>query len=223
MVDARLFKGKTKVLTSTKSKEARTVDPKMQISADEYKEIRKRRAEQKSRYEQGKMSKAVTTKPQVPSRIMLNKWQWQKEKDYQHWLKEQVYQLQLKEERHERKQAELHWNCPFFRHCWNEGLKLSTSHDCLECSNQYWEFRQSQTNRRSIYTQDAYHHDNKDRRLKIEVFIIGWKKELLTKTGLIMKGKATREYIWQEDQWCPGRLTRSQKRRVQRLRNKEME
>ena len=45
----------------------------------------------------------------------------------------------------------------------------------------------------------------------------------MTKTGLIMKGKATREYIWQEDQWCPGRLTRSQKRMVQRLRNKELE
>ena len=29
MVDAGLFKGKTKVLTSTKSKEAGTVDPKM--------------------------------------------------------------------------------------------------------------------------------------------------------------------------------------------------
>ena len=29
MVDARLIKGKTKVLTSTKSKEAGTVDPKM--------------------------------------------------------------------------------------------------------------------------------------------------------------------------------------------------
>ena len=51
MVNAELFKGKTKVLTSTKSKEARTVDPKMQISADEYREIRKRRADQKSRYE----------------------------------------------------------------------------------------------------------------------------------------------------------------------------
>ena len=50
MVDAGLFKGKTKILTSTKSKEA-SVDPKMQISADEYREIRRRHAEQKSRYE----------------------------------------------------------------------------------------------------------------------------------------------------------------------------
>jgi hypothetical protein len=31
------------------------------------------------------------------------------------------------------------------------------------------------------------------------------------------------EYVWQEDQWCPGGLTKSQKRRVQRLRNQEIE
>ena len=51
MVDARLPKGKTKVLTSTKSREARTVNPEMQISADEYREIRRHRDKQKSRYE----------------------------------------------------------------------------------------------------------------------------------------------------------------------------
>ena len=51
MVDVEIFKGKTKVLTSTKSKEARIVDPKMQISADEYREIKRRCDEQKSRYE----------------------------------------------------------------------------------------------------------------------------------------------------------------------------
>ena len=32
-----------------------------------------------------------------------------------------------------------------------------------------------------------------------------------------------RRYVWQEGQWCPGGLKRSQKRRVQHLRNKEME
>ena len=134
-IDAGLFKGKTKVLTSTKSKEARIVDPKMQISVDEYREIRRRRAEQKSRYEQGETSKAEMTKSQVTYRIMLNKWQRQKKKDYQQWLKDQTYQHQLKKERYEREQAELHWNCPFFRHCWNEGLKLPTRHDCPECRN----------------------------------------------------------------------------------------
>ena len=76
MVNARLLKGKTKVLTSTKSREARIVDPKIQILADEYREIRGRRAKQKSRYEQGETSKDGATKPRVTSRVLLSKWQW---------------------------------------------------------------------------------------------------------------------------------------------------
>ena len=67
MVDVGLFKGKTKVLTSTKSREAGIVDPKMQISADKYREIRKHRDQQKSRYEQGETSKDGVTKPRVTS------------------------------------------------------------------------------------------------------------------------------------------------------------
>ena len=43
MVDVGIFKGKTKVLTSAKLREVETVDPKMQISVYEYREIRKRR------------------------------------------------------------------------------------------------------------------------------------------------------------------------------------
>ena len=75
MVDAGLFKGKTKVLASTKSREAGTVDPKMQILTDEYKEIRRHCAKQKSRREQRKTSKAETSKPRVTSLILVNKWQ----------------------------------------------------------------------------------------------------------------------------------------------------
>ena len=74
MVNARLLKGKTKVLTSTKSREARIVDPKMQISTNEYREIRRRHDKQKSRYEQGETSKDGATKPWVTSQILLNKW-----------------------------------------------------------------------------------------------------------------------------------------------------
>ena len=73
MVDARLFKGKTKVLTSNKSREAGTVDPKMQISVDEYREIKSHRDKQKNLYEQGETSKEGSTKLWVISRIMLNK------------------------------------------------------------------------------------------------------------------------------------------------------
>ena len=67
MVDVGVFKGKTKILTSAKSREAGTIDPKMQISADEYKEISRHRDKQKSRYEQGEMSKDGATKPRVTS------------------------------------------------------------------------------------------------------------------------------------------------------------
>ena len=167
----------------------------MQISTDEYREIRRRHAEQKSRYKQGKTLEAETTKPRVTFRILLNKWQQQKEKDYQRWLKDQAYQHQLKQGKYEREHVELHWNYSFFRHCWNEGLKLPTRHDCLECSNQYQEYRQSQTNRRSIHAEDAYHHNNMDRCLKIKVFMISLEKESLLRTGLIMKRKALKEDI----------------------------
>ena len=67
------LKEKTKILTSTKSKEAGIVDPKMQISADEYREIKRRRDKQKGRYEQGETSKDGATKPWVTSQILLNK------------------------------------------------------------------------------------------------------------------------------------------------------
>ena len=63
MVDARLIKGETKVLTLTKSREAGAVDPKMQISTDKYREIKRCNAKQKSRYEQGETSKDGATKP----------------------------------------------------------------------------------------------------------------------------------------------------------------
>ena len=67
MVDARLLNGKTKVLTSARSRETRIVDPEMQISADEYREIRKRCDQQKSRYEQGETSKDGAIRPYVTS------------------------------------------------------------------------------------------------------------------------------------------------------------
>ena len=87
-------------------------------------------------------------------------------RNYQRWLEEKEYQRQQEKERYERKQAESHWNYLFFIHCWNEGLKLPTKNNCLECSEQYWEFRQSQANHRSIHARDEYHHNNMDRRLK---------------------------------------------------------
>ena len=67
MVDARLLKGKTKVLTSVRSKETRTINLEMQISTDENREIRRHRDQQKSRYKQGETSKDGATRPRVTS------------------------------------------------------------------------------------------------------------------------------------------------------------
>jgi len=67
MVDARLLKGKTKVLTPTRSRETGTVDPETQISADEYREIRRHHDQQKSQYEQGETLKDGATRPSVTS------------------------------------------------------------------------------------------------------------------------------------------------------------
>ena len=111
-----------------------------------------------------------------------------------------------------------------FRYCWNKSLKLPTRHNCPEYSNQYWEFRQSRINRRSIHAQDAYHHNNMDRRLKNKSIHDRLGKRVAGQDWADHEGEGTeRRHVWQESQWCPGGLTRSQKRRVQRLRNKEME
>ena len=49
-------------------------------------------------------------RPRVTSRILLNKWRCQKEKDYQRWLEEEdeEYERRCEEERYEKEQAELH-------------------------------------------------------------------------------------------------------------------
>ena len=101
---------------------------------------------------------------------------------------------------------------------------MPTRNDCPECSEQYWEFRQSQANRRSIHAQDAYHHNNMDRRLKNGSVHDRLGKRVVDQNWADYEEESNkRKYIWQEGQWCPSGLTRSQKRRVQRLRNKELE
>ena len=72
MVDAKLLKGRTKVLTSTRAKETGIGDPEMQISADEYREIKRCHDQQKSRYEQGEVSRNRAMRPRVTSQILLN-------------------------------------------------------------------------------------------------------------------------------------------------------
>jgi hypothetical protein len=93
----------------------------------------------KSQIEVGESSR---TKPRVTTRILLNKWQRQQERErYQkqkyeeerRWFEEEARRRELEE--HAREQERAHWGCAFFRHCWNEGLKLPTLKNCPECSD----------------------------------------------------------------------------------------
>jgi hypothetical protein len=107
-----------------------------------------------------------------------------------------------------------------FRHCWNEGLKLPTLKNCPECSDKYFEYRQETANRRSVHERIGRIHPNDDRRQKIEVIDHPRKRQANQRWA--DQEEEEREYIWQEGQWCPPGLRKSQKRRVQRLRNREL-
>ena len=98
---------------------------------------------------------------------------------------------------------------------------MPTRRNCLECSNQYAEFRQSQANRRSIHECLNYQYNNMDRRVKNEGVHDRLGKHAYDQSRADRDEE--KEYVWQEGQWCPRGLTRSQKRRVQRLRNRELE
>jgi len=94
-----LNKGKAKVLTSARAKESGAVDPRVQLLADEYKEARMRLDVKKNQHEKGESSRTGAMRPCITSRILLNKWQHQQEKDYQRWLEEKEYRHQCREER----------------------------------------------------------------------------------------------------------------------------
>jgi hypothetical protein len=78
----------------------------------------------------------------VTSRILLNKWQRQQEKERYQKRKYKEEKRRYEEEEYMREQERAHWGCAFFRHCWNEGLKLPTQNNCPECSDRYTEYRQ---------------------------------------------------------------------------------
>jgi hypothetical protein len=40
------------------------------------------------------------------------------------------------QDQYTREQERAHWGCAFFRHCWNEGLKLPTLRNCPEGGKQ---------------------------------------------------------------------------------------
>jgi hypothetical protein len=67
---------------------------------------------------------AESSKPRVTSRILLNKWQRQQEKErhlkqkYEEEKRRYEQEVHKKErEEYAREQERAHWGCAFFRHC----------------------------------------------------------------------------------------------------------
>jgi hypothetical protein len=170
-----------------------------------------------------------SSKPRVTSRILLNKWQRQQEKErYQkprYEEEKQRYDEEVhrkEQEEHAREQECAHWGCAFFRHCWNEGLKLPTLNNCPECSDKYTEYRQDTVNRRSIHERIGRMHPSDSRRIKINEVNDQPRKRYADHRWFDHEEEEDREYVWQKGQWCPPGLRRSQKRRVQHLRSQEL-
>jgi len=81
MVSSSFPKGKFKVLTSKRAKETKAADSARQISAIEYQEIKKRQDPQISQSDIRETSKSSEMCRRPTVRILLNKWQRQKEKE----------------------------------------------------------------------------------------------------------------------------------------------
>jgi hypothetical protein len=156
----------------------------------------------KSQIEVGESSKS---KPRVTSRILLNKWQRQQEKErYQkHKYEEEKRRfeeemLRKKQEEYAREQERTHWGHAFFRHCWNEGLKLLTLNNCPECSDKYIEYRQDIANRRSVHERIGRINPSDGRHLKIHEFDDQPRKRYADHRWVDHEEEEDREYVWQK-------------------------
>jgi hypothetical protein len=216
-------KGKVKVLNSARAKQDGSVDPAQQVTVEQVHKEAPRIL--RSQIEVGESSRS---KPRVTSLILLNKWQRQQEKEHYQKQKYEEEKRRFEEEAHKRKleehareQERAHWGCAFFRHCWNEGLKLRTLNNCPECRDKYTEYRQDTGNRRSVHERIRRIYPSDGRCVKINEVDDRPRKRNVDQKW-VNQEEQEREYIWQEGQWCPPGLRRSQKRRVQRLRNQEL-
>jgi hypothetical protein len=105
-------KSRVKVLTSDSAQNKRAVDLKVQVPAADVKG-------------KGLLLEEGNLKPRrlVTSQMLINKFQrrQKKAKETEEWAR----------------RNEGHWRYPFFKYCWEEGIKLPTVDNCLECNEAY--------------------------------------------------------------------------------------
>ena len=52
-------------------------------------------------------------------------------------IDDERYEHRTKEKSEEQEDTDKHWNCPFFKYCWNSGMsRLPTIGNCPECGQQ---------------------------------------------------------------------------------------
>ena len=99
-----------------------------------------------------------------------------------------------------------HWNCPFFKHCWNSGMsQLPTIGNCPGCGQQ-----EDNAGVASVF-----------KRLGP---IPSQNKQAESARGTYLEDSEDEdeeEDRYHRPRWCPDGLSHSQKRRVQRLRSLE--
>lgn len=94
-----------------------------------------------------------------------------------------------------------HWGCEFFRFCWNEGMRLPSIDDCPGCGDA------------AEGSSRSYNRGNRLRQTGVHVH---------QRLGPVNQDQDQDDVEHRKSQWCPsGIFTKNQKRRVQRLRNRE--
>jgi hypothetical protein len=103
---------RVKLLTSDSAQDKRAVDPKVQVTA----------ADARGK---GLLLEERDSKPRRPvtSQMLINKFRRRQEK--------------VKEREDWARRDERHWRCPFFKYCWEEGVKLPMAENCPECNRAY--------------------------------------------------------------------------------------
>ncbi|KAK1698396.1 hypothetical protein QYE76_015093 [Lolium multiflorum] len=118
---------------------------------------------------------------------------------------EERYERLAKEKSREQDDVDRHWDCPFFRHCWDSGMsRLPTIGNCPECKQNKKDAANVSVFKRLGPLPPRDKHAESSRVEDLE--------EL---------EDDDEEDKYHRPRWCPDGLSRSQKRRVQRLRGLE--
>ncbi|KAK1612623.1 hypothetical protein QYE76_036296 [Lolium multiflorum] len=119
---------------------------------------------------------------------------------------EERYERHAKERLREQDDEDRHWDCPFFRHCWDSGMSRLPIGNCPECRQKRKDAANVSVFKRLGPLPPRNKHAESPRVEDLEDLEDDDEEE---------------EDMYHRPRWCPDGLSRSQKHRVQRLRGLE--